>query len=46
VAGVFLSFLDFFLPDEDELILQELGKIEKQISQLRADMAYYFGKVI
>jgi hypothetical protein len=34
------------MPDEDQMILAELKKIEAQIEHLRSDMAYFFSKVI
>lgn len=46
IAGVFLSFVELFLPDEDQMILKELKKIEGQIEHLREDMVYFFSKVI
>ena len=46
VLGPFLSVLDFFSPDSNQLIMDELSKIEAQIEHLRADMQYYFSKAI
>jgi len=45
-VGPFISFfMDIFI-DKDEVILEELHKIEAQIERLRGDMQYFFSKVI
>jgi hypothetical protein len=46
IAGTLLSFVDLFLPSEDQLIMDQLNKISGQIESLRQDMSYFFDKVI
>ena len=38
--------MELFLPSDNEMILEELKKIEAQIERLRGDMQYFFSKVI
>lgn len=46
VVGVFLSFIELFLPSTDDLILKELKEVSDQIERLSHDMSNFFSKAL